>query len=190
MTDDDVRKAMSALRWDLTPPSTVERRTVEALRAAGFIGRQPERRVRSVVAVAFASAVALLLGVWMGSATRPKPVPPLTAPKFLVLLYEDSPYQADASAKVARRNEYGAWAHTLAVAGRLTSGEELQTTVAELWPGPPAVAVGSGTLSDQPTGYFVILAPDEGAAVALASTCPHLKYGGRVVVRPVAPGGP
>ena len=39
------------------------------------------------------------------------------------------------------------------------------------------------------TGYFVIRAADLSAATALAQTCPHLKYGGSIRVRPIASSG-
>jgi hypothetical protein len=37
------------------------------------------------------------------------------------------------------------------------------------------------------SGYFVIEAANWEEAVALARTCPHLRYGGRIALRPVAP---
>jgi hypothetical protein len=39
---------------------------------------------------------------------------------------------------------------------------------------------------DEARGLFVILAPNEQAALAIAETCPHLKYGGRMVLRPMS----
>jgi len=35
-------------------------------------------------------------------------------------------------------------------------------------------------------GYFVIAAPSPERATEVARTCPHLKYGGRVVVMTIA----
>jgi hypothetical protein len=32
-------------------------------------------------------------------------------------------------------------------------------------------------------GYFIIEAADDGSAAAIAHTCPHIKYGGSIVVR-------
>jgi len=37
------------------------------------------------------------------------------------------------------------------------------------------------------SGYFVIDAASWEDAVAVARTCPHLRYGGRIILRPVAP---
>jgi hypothetical protein len=35
------------------------------------------------------------------------------------------------------------------------------------------------------TGLFIIRAASEAEALAIARTCPHLRYGGRVDVRPI-----
>jgi len=34
-------------------------------------------------------------------------------------------------------------------------------------------------------GYFLIKAQDMNAALAIARTCPHLKYGGSIEIRPI-----
>jgi hypothetical protein len=40
---------------------------------------------------------------------------------------------------------------------------------------------------DDLVGFFLVQAPSREAAAFLAAECPHLKYGGRVVVRMIAP---
>jgi hypothetical protein len=37
-----------------------------------------------------------------------------------------------------------------------------------------------------PRGFFVVSAPDLNAAHQIASTCPHLRYGGRIVIQRIA----
>lgn len=46
---------------------------------------------------------------------------------------------------------------------------------------------GGVTLPDLTSagGYFLIAASDDASAAALARTCPHIKYGGSIVVRRV-----
>jgi hypothetical protein len=40
-------------------------------------------------------------------------------------------------------------------------------------------------MTDQPRGYFVISARDADEARRIAATCPHLRHGGRIVLRRV-----
>lgn len=121
---------------------------------------------------------------------EPGTVGPPSAEQWLLLLYEDAAYQAPATDEehAGRVAEYAAWANDLAERGIVVEGEELAGPVdsemldgrrgaIETGPGAPSGPVG--TVS----GYFVIEAPDQAAAVAIARTTPHLAHGGTVVVR-------
>jgi hypothetical protein len=46
-------------------------------------------------------------------------------------------------------------------------------------------ATGSSPNADRPAGYFVIAAPSRERPTEVARSCPHLKYGGRVVIMAV-----
>ena len=45
----------------------------------------------------------------------------------------------------------------------------------------------SQPLAEEVSGFFVIEAKDLDAAIAVARTCPHLRHGGRITVRAIAP---
>src|SRR4029078_13733523 len=86
----------------------------------------------------------------------------------------------NARAAAASRREYAKGARESAWRGVAISGEELaeETSV-----------VGSGgdvnpTL--QPRGFFIVEAPDLPSAERLASTCPPLRHGVRIVIRRIA----
>jgi len=63
----------------------------------------------------------------------------------------------------------------------LKGGEKLKDQVVVL--GPPFPAAEQGRLG----GYFLVTAASLEQALEIARDCPHLRYGGRVVVRPVDP---
>ena len=69
----------------------------------------------------------------------------------------------------------------LASRGVQVSGEELSEESAALGPSIGSAADG-GAL---PRGFFVIRAGDLAEAQRIASTCPHLRYGGRIVIKRV-----
>ena len=98
-----------------------------------------------------------------------------------------------ASASDARVSEYRDWARGLVKSGHAVSGEELMevdTVVAlngsEIATTPISPASANAG-SDPLGGYFVVSAASEGEAMAIAKSCPHLRHGGRVVIRRVQP---
>jgi hypothetical protein len=186
MTDDDVAKALSGLPREAPPPPSAETQTLAALRSAGLLAGRP-RRWRSVIGAVLAIAASVLVGVWIGTQHGGRPSTP-GQEKFLLLLYEDAGFQPPpAGARQERVAEYDAWAHALAQSGHLTVGEALSSEGTELRPGVPAAQLARAASGDGPDGFFVILAGDEASAVAIAKTCPHLHYGGRVRVWPILP---
>jgi hypothetical protein len=186
MTDDDVAKALSELPRETQPPPDAEAQTLAALRSAGLLGGRP-RRWRSAIGGVLAIAASLLVGLWIGMRHDVGSSTP-GQQKFLLLLYEDASFQSPpAGARQERVAEYDAWAHALAQTGHLTVGEALSSEGTELRPGLPAAPLARTTSGGGPDGFFVILAGDEAAAVAIAKTCPHLHYGGRVRVWPILP---
>ena len=166
----------------------------------GRPARVPTRRAWAWGALALAACLAAFFagtsisdrGAGRGSAEPGTVGPPSepSAERWLLLLYEDAAYQAPATDEehAGRVAEYSAWANDLAERGIVVEGEELAGPVdsemldgrrgtIETGPGAPSGPVG--TVS----GYFVIEAPDQAAAVAIARTTPHLAHGGTVVVR-------
>jgi hypothetical protein len=171
------RQRLAALAGEEPPPADAEQRTVEELKRAGQFGRRtmPGRWTRIALQVA-AGVVLFLGGLWWGRRfTAGDP----TAPRFALLLLEDSTFQgATTVGHDSLVAEYSAWAGRLAGNGNLVLGEELEPTSYPL--GAPTAA------TDRVTGLFVIAAANLEAALRIARTCPHLRYGGGIVVRPIA----
>jgi hypothetical protein len=67
-------------------------------------------------------------------------------------------------------DEYRKWAQAVSADGVSIRGEKLRDEAGE-------------TLS----GFFIVEAPSLEAARAIAATCPHVRYGGRIDVREIDP---
>jgi len=84
-------------------------------------------------------------------------------------------------------SEYKEWARGLAVQGHLAGGEKLAPEETILGAGAalgPARATPWAPES-RLGGFFMIAARDQAEAVAIARGCPHLRYGGRIILRRV-----
>lgn len=180
---------LRAARADAVPPRDLEEATVAALRhrglvTRGLIGRGRlsygaiastfrRKAIAATVVLTIAAALVLAAG-WSAMHKAVSPASPSTSPRFVLLLYAGA--DPISGAADTRRREYSAWARDLSARGIAISGEELSEDAREVGSaGRPA--------GDLPRGFFVVSAPDEGAAAQIASTCPHLRYGGRIVVK-------
>jgi hypothetical protein len=97
------------------------------------------------------------------------------AGQYVLLLYGHAPDDTG-SVHLAREREYGRWASQLTGGVRWVAGHELGDVVESLG------AQSAGATAERLAGYFVIDAPSRARAAEVARTCPHLKYGGSVVV--------
>ena len=169
----DERAAIDRLPREAEPPSHLEDRVVGELHRSGRLrgGRARASWLR------YAAAIALLAGgILIGRLTaRPVEVDPGAG--YLLLLYGSA--SSSGQSEAALSTEYAAWAHTLRDQRQLVSAERLRSEARVL--GTTAEAAGGAA----PVGFFVIRAESLAAAEATAATCPHLKYGGTVVVRPI-----
>jgi hypothetical protein len=166
------------LESETPPPPHLKERLLATLRARQLI--EPARPSRSFAWPLIAAAACLVVGFAGGFAVRGSPVSEGSAPRYLLLLYEDSTYQ-DAARPAERAAEYSAWARSLAAEGRAISGDELAVD-SQVVASPPATSrIALGTLG----GFFLIGAANEADAVAVARNSPHVKYGGTIVVRPI-----
>lgn len=175
---------LRAARADTVPPPDLEAATVATLRHRGLVTR---RLAHGPVAAAFrqkAVAAAALLAVaaalvvaasWSVMHKTAAPVPPSASPRFVLLLYAGA--DPIAGAPDTRRQEYAQWARDLSSRGIAISGEELSDEAAR------EVGSRARPAGDLPRGFFVVAAADLEAAEQIASTCPHLRYGGRIVVK-------
>lgn len=165
-----------SLRQSPATPATLESRVVQALQDEGLIRTNPGSSWLSRIA---ASLLVFVLGAAAGHYLLPELSTPPAAPaqpRYLLLLAGDVTPAADGSTRAV---EYGNWARRLGAQGVSISGEELS-------PHAETVSDVKGvTFPDLTTvgGYFLIEASDDTAAAALARTCPHIKYGGSIVIR-------
>jgi hypothetical protein len=111
------------------------------------------------------------------------------APRYLLLLNEDASYDSSkVPGQADRVGEYQAWAASLGERGKLAGGEKLKDEGTVLHRTSMRAVSPSELPAGKPgglAGYFIISAADAREALEIAKSCPHLKYGGTVVVRPI-----
>jgi hypothetical protein len=163
------------------PARRLEDRVVDALRARGLLARTRWTPIRLAGAVAAGLIVFMAGALWERSWPTASPRPAGT--RFVLFLEEpQGPDEDVGEADLVR--EYSAWAREQRAAGRLVEGEKLEPAALTL-KGDEAPVTASGSLPVV-GGYFVVVADDLAGAVAVARTCPHLRHGGRIVIRPIA----
>jgi len=174
-------RALRALREERLPSTTLEDRVIAALRKRGMLrGAAGDTRPRHRVLLALAASLLLfaggaLAGFRLASVSRQP-----SGEQFVLLLYEGSDFLAPVEGRKEERvDEYRAWARRLSQSGILMSGEKLKDEERVL--GGPDPGAGRRTIGD----YFVISARDASQAEAIASSCPHLRYGGSIVIRQI-----
>ena len=181
-------------RTDVAPPRRLEDDTVAILRERGLV--RPPLRIRSLASArwtwAIAATLVALFGWGIAREFRRAPsgvatnsvAAAIAGPRYMLLLYAGG--TPVAGTPDTRRREYADWARTIASRGVAISGEELADEAREVGIGTSdadsPVAPASGLL---PRGYFLVSAPDIDSAQRIAATCPHLRYGGRIVVKKI-----
>lgn len=176
-TNDPLLAALRRLPREVAPPHDLEAATVASLRRAGLLRR------RAPLLPWLAAAVLALAAFSGGVLTGRRSSPTVPAPTYALLLYGGSTGD-DSAAHAVRAAEYGAWAGTPHADGVVVGGEALGDGGTAL---PPAAGPADGVMTDAPVGFFLVRAPSPEAATRLARACPHLKYGGRIVVRAILP---
>ncbi len=155
------------------PPPALRARVIASLQAQGLLRR---RHAWVRVPLGIAAGVALFVA---GMQVRGTPgAAAEDGPGWVLLLYEDDEFRpARSNAELVR--EYTAWGVEADRAGEVVLAEELAPEAEVL--GRP-IASGSDALG-RLTGMYVVRAPDAAAALTLARGHPHLRHGGRIVVR-------
>jgi hypothetical protein len=172
--DPELAPRLAALPTHMPPPDALESRVVRAV------------RTRRQVSVAIAASAALFfLGVAAGRFVFATSPPPTIEGGYVLLLYEDR--EAQPREEAARVEEYRAWARQIAGRGIAISGERLELDGVELERRDASVARRVSSPGNRLAGYFIVGAPNRQEAERIASTCPHLRHGGRVVVKAILP---
>jgi hypothetical protein len=170
---DEERTRLERLKRDLVPPSRTEADLIEMLRRRGLV-RDPRTGWVTPAILATAVAVGLVAALFVYRQIADSN--PVNQPEFVLLLYAGD----EAGATPSRRDEYSAWARSIAAQGTTISSLELAepAELIAVLPDNP----GSGPPA-QPRGLFVVRARDLAEAQRIAATCPHLRYGGQIVLR-------
>jgi hypothetical protein len=182
------REAFSNLPREHSPRTSVEEQIVAALRSRGLI-RAGRGRPRLLLAIGAAAAGLAILaaGFLLGRGAAPRPAAEPPSPRFaLFLLRGEERLPERPEEEAGRVAEYRAWARALANSGRFVTGEKLEDRAEPI--GPPAsggTAADAAAVENEIRGFFVISASDFEDALAVARGCPHLHYGGRILVRPI-----
>lgn len=179
---------LRSLHEPLPPPPELKGRVMQQLKARGRLRSSRPRWLTLAAALGLFAVYGL--GVFTG-----RRVPQVAAEprgeRYALLLYQDSSFVPAASDE-ALVNEYRAWAVQLRRSGLQVGSEYLEWTAGRLLPRGTNVAVEPGDMGDmnaepgELTGFFIVSAASDSAAVLVARSCPHLRHGGRVVVRHVA----
>jgi hypothetical protein len=182
---DAERKAIDALSREENPPREVEDHVVRALRRRVLLRRSGARRGWLALGAVAAGLLLVLAGYAAGrSSNRHAPAP--SSPRFALLLLRGSePIAARRADEAGRVAEYREWARGLARGGRFVEGEKLEDRGARLR-SPSEAGDATSPSPDEIRGFFVISARSFEDALTVARGCPHLRYGGTILVRPIA----
>lgn len=202
MTDDSTSSELSpeqqeglrALSRERQPPDDLEQRVVAALLRRGLVRSAAASRQRVLVRLAAAAVALLAVGFLADRLSLEQPTDAAApAEKFMLLLYDTPEREAARSDEQNRQlaAEYSAWAQEIGRAGHfldgdplLLEGRMLRRVGQHVETGPLAPEAGGEIV----VGYFMIQAADYDQALEIARQCPHLKYRGGVLVRPVGHG--
>lgn len=173
--EDQDRGALRDRLPHLSAPASLHARVRDSLRSRELIRQSRLRGAwRTPATLAAAAVLCFAAGLFAGRQS-PRQTAVASTPQYALLLYGGT--EADTGAPGgSRAEEYGRWAAGLSGDAAFVSGEELGRVVGEL-PNP------SG--HEPVAGFFLIAASSDETAMQIARDCPHLKYGGRVVVQAI-----
>lgn len=173
----DERERLAALRKSPLPPPALEARVVAALRNERLLVT-PNRWLKPL-ALAAAGILLFVLG-WTSARWHFAPPREIAQQRFAFFLEKGNEIPAiNSDQEKSLASEYARWGRQFNSAGErlANSGADLQTVAGPEIP-----------WTSQPSslrGFFIVSAKDLPDAIQIARTCPHLKYGGRIEVRPI-----
>jgi hypothetical protein len=172
----ELRQRLAGMRQHVQPlPEGLEDRVVERLRREGAFARF--RFGMRWLAIASAAAVLFVAGFFAGRVGAKASAPEFN---YVLLLQEGVSYQRASQDVETRRRvaEYREWASTLRSHGVDISGLKLQERA-------DSFGKANSTSFVELAGLFMVKARDMEEARHIAETCPHIRYGGGIVIRPI-----
>jgi hypothetical protein len=169
------------------PPPALEERVVASLARRGLLSNalnnEYRRRPWRLAAAIAASIVLFVVGAVSERIRSAREPEADLRPRYALLLYGGS--AADSASERAQVDEYRLWARGIAQHGHYVSGEKLADQAREL----TAAGVAATPAHDSAAlaGFFIVSAATEAEAESIAQSCPHLRAGGRIVVRRIEP---
>ena len=187
-------EAFHAAIADLEAPADLEPRVIAAMKESKLITTRAgrgRRGLRVFAAAAGLAVVAFLAGFAVGEKdTPPQAAVPGPGGDEFVLFLRESEASAPESAEAVEQlvNEYRSWAVRMHEEGKLIGGEKLDLGGVVLQPTSGVPATRRWTPEESFLGgYFIVRAVNYEEAARIATTCPHLKYGGTIEVRRIEP---
>jgi hypothetical protein len=177
------QRELERLRREVPPPPELEDALIARLSREGLLGGTKTPRYLVPLAAAAAAAI-FALGLAAGGAFREAPPRPsaVKTPRYVLFVESPAGQTMTAEQLAARVQEYRDWSIRQRAEGRGLGGEKLaaggwslQGDSASALP-PPADGFETG-------GYFLLTARDDAEALEIARSHPHLKHGGRMVLR-------
>ena len=188
MTSPDDRGPLGPKLPSHHPPPALEERVVASLAQRGFLStavNREHRRHRWKVGAALAAGILLFaigaLSERVRSAGQTKAD---LRPRYALLLYGGST-AGNASEEALVVDEYRRWARGIAERGHYVAGEKLADEAREVTRSD--VAATTPRDSAALAGFFIVSAATPAEAESIARSCPHLRRGGRIVVRRIEP---
>lgn len=188
-TPDDVPGQLAPLLARPEVPRSLEIRVASSLETASLLrhGRSQHAWRLPLVAAIAAGVLCFLAGQWTESRRRSDDDPTLrpavssTSLRFVLLLYGPSEKRSTAGDV----EEHRQWARHLAAEGHSVSGEKLAPEEPSLR--RDSAPTSSTNAGETLQGFFVISARSDAEAMAIARSAPHVRHGGRIVVRRIEP---
>ncbi len=193
---DGERDALRAMAAGAVPRDGLEDDTVRVLSRQGLVrsGRSTVMRISAALGTLVAVGLVFIAGVTVGKRGEgTATVAPASANEkpYMLLLYmtageRESDADSNDAAELAVIDEYRQWGARMAEQGRLVGAEKLKAS-ALVMAGTATVRMDSAPADNGRVlgGYFIIRAKSLEHAQELASTHPHLKYGGEIEIRPL-----
>ncbi len=157
-------------------PDHLEHQVVQTLRQKGLIAPGRSRSIRRWGVGLAASIVFFLLGFYVNASLTTANDGYLTEFNYMLLLHEDDQFIAGNPEQ--RFQEYAQWMGGIYEKGLKIDGQELARKGANVHP-------IISNKSHFTTGYFLLKASSLKEAQAIAQSCPHVKYGGQIEIKPI-----